>query len=111
MEPFIDFPSSQTYTGCMSVCGGGRGPMNYQTALDSCLVGSDDIISIDEVSGNSPMAANSTRYSTGEYPLLNKGKKKVCYVSVGTLKTESMSRKEKKRYSFFTSCARKVEAT
>lgn len=79
VELFIDFPSSQTHRGQASV---GK-PLNllYQSLLDSCLLCSDDIVFVDEVSGNSAMAINSTRYSTGEYLLL----KSVCVIFLSAL--------------------------
>lgn len=77
----------------------------YQPVLDSCSLYSDETLSIDEVSGNSPMATNSTRYSTGEYPLL-----KTCVMFLSAL-LKIISTSQQERYSFFTPSARKDEAT
>lgn len=82
-------------------------PMNllYQPVPDLCSLCSDDTLPIDGVSRNSPMATNSARYSTREYPLL-----KTCVMFLSALfKIKSTSWQE--RYSFFTPCARKDEAT
>lgn len=63
--PFIDFPCSQTHRGLMHV----EKALNLQYApvLDSSLLCSNHILSIDEVSGSSPVATNSARHSAGEY--------------------------------------------
>lgn len=64
VQLFIDFHCSQTHRGRASV---GK-PLNplYQPLLDSCLLGNDGIMSIYEVSGDSP---NSTGYSTWDWSL------------------------------------------
>lgn len=74
-----------------------------QPAPDSCLFSTP---SVDEVSGNSPVATNSTKHSTGEYPSL-----KMCIVFPSALlKIKSTSQHE--GYSFFlTPCSRKHKAT
>lgn len=66
-----------------------------QPASDSCLFSTP---SVDEVSGNSPVATNSTKHSTGEYPSL-----KMCIVFPSALlKIKSTSQHE--GYSFFFDC-------
>lgn len=72
-----------------------------QPVPDSCLFSTP---SVDEVSGNSPVATNSTKHSTGEYLSL-----KMCIVFPSALlKIKSTSQHE--GYSFFDSLLQETQS-